>query len=186
MTKRRAPLSIDAALTTVAGQMPGGFAELAGSLDKSESLVRKWADPDTREEISFSAAIAADLIYRAEGGEGAPMFECYAHQLDQAGAMRFADEIALGEHVQTVIRESAEANAAIVAASQAGSSHTTRAEARREVEESMEAHRRALQLLDGGSGDVAHALNGTSPQKHSQTTPKTSPSNLHEDARAPP
>ena len=98
MTKLRAPLTIDAALARIAGQIPGGWNAMAKALSdrKSASLVRAWGDPDRREKIPLADALELDLAYRDAGGDGAPLYETYGYLLDAAGTFRFASEIALG------------------------------------------------------------------------------------------
>lgn len=164
MTKRRAPLSPDAALVRVAGQLDGGFDQLAGLLGRSVSLVRKWADPDAREAIPFADAIACDLLYREQGGNGAPMFECYAHQLDEAGALRFAGQITLGRFAPDFIRETSEATAALVLAAQPGSDDRALRTASRELREAAEVIRQAIQMVEGGQGDLARNSVSATPQ----------------------
>ena len=147
MTKRRAPLSIDAALARIAGHIPGGYAEMARILDRSERLVRAWGDPERRERMPIDDAIALDLAYRAAGGDGAPVFEAYAEKLRNDGLTWFADEVALGRHVAGMIKECAEAEAAVVIASQPGATARDRANARREVEEALLTLQRARFML---------------------------------------
>lgn len=149
MTKHRAPLTIDAALARVAGQLPGGWADMATATERSESLVRAWGDPERREQIPICDAITLDLAYRAAGGDGAPLFETYAWQLDQAGVFRFSDEIALGRIAAEAIREGGEANAALVLAAQPGSTDRERREAAREVKQALAALNRSLPMLEG-------------------------------------
>jgi len=78
MTKRRAPLSIDTALARIAGRVEGGWSGMATVTGRKERTVRNWGDPDTPEHIPMDAAIALDLAYVEQGGEGAPIYECYS------------------------------------------------------------------------------------------------------------
>lgn len=149
MTSRRAPISIDAALARIAGQLPRAWAEMADVTSRSESLVRAWGDPNRREKIPLDCAIALDLAYRAAGGEGAPLFEAYGNLLDEAGMFRFANEITLGRLAAQSIVESAQAHAALVSVAQPGATDRGRAEARREVEEAIAVLHRALPMLTG-------------------------------------
>lgn len=166
MTKLRAPLTQHAALDRVAGQLRGGYAELAQHLDKAEGHVRAWGDPDRREEIPFGCAVRADLIYRAAGGDGAPFFETFAYQLDHAGIDRFFDEIALGRLVGESIRESGEAHAAAIALAQPGADQSQRPAVRREVLEAIDRLNRLLPFIDRAD-DAAHAaLSVQAPDKH--------------------
>ena len=113
MTKRRAPLSLDAALARIAGQLPRAWLDMGDLTARAERTVRNWGDPDTREQIPMDCAIALDLAYQQAGGDGAPIFECYAARLELAGVHRFADRIALGRRAADAIRECGEAGAAL-------------------------------------------------------------------------
>lgn len=139
MTKQRAPLSIDAGLARIAGQLTAGWLAMADVSGRKERTVRNWGDPDTPEQIPLDCAIALDLAYQAAGGEGAPLFEAYSFQLELAEVARFADRIALGRKVADAMREGGEANAALVLAAQPGATPSHRANAHREVCEQIEA-----------------------------------------------
>lgn len=151
MTKRRVPLSLDAALARIAGQLPGGWVEMATHAQRQERTVRNWGDPDTAESIPMSCAIALDVAFQGSGGEGAPIFECYALQLELACINRFADAHALGRHTAAVIRECGEAGAALVAASQPDATDADRRAAAREIEEALGILKHALPLLHAQS-----------------------------------
>ena len=117
MTKVRAPLSIDAAITRVAGAFPGGFRDLATLLDRHESTVRAWGDPDKPEQLSFATAITLDIAFQRAGGDGRPLFETYALQVQVAREDAFACEIALARRACVMIREGAQAHEAMILAS---------------------------------------------------------------------
>lgn len=163
MTKRRAPLSIDAALARIAGQLEGGWAAMGEVLGgKSQSIIRAWGDPDRREQIPLPDAISLDLSYRAAGGDGAPLFETYAYQLDAAGAFRFADEVALGRLAALVIRECGEASAHLVLSAQPGADCTDHRLTLGHVDEAIDAYQRArvyvAALANGGRIESATLL----------------------------
>jgi hypothetical protein len=147
MTKHRAPLSIDAALARIAGHLDGGWAAMGAAVDRKESLVRAWGDPDRRELMPLDAAIALDVAFQACGGVGAPLFEAYARLLDLACVNRFADRATLGAHLSCVIREAAEAESAMLTAAlpDAGPAETSRA--LREVDEALVALGTARSVL---------------------------------------
>ncbi|HZV09083.1 MAG TPA: hypothetical protein VFF94_04975, partial [Novosphingobium sp.] len=113
MTKHRPPLTIDAALARIAGQLPGGWPEMAALLGRRESIVRAWGDPDRRELIPLGCAIQLDLAHQAAGGKGAPLHEVYTLQLQLEHVTRFADGQALTHVLSSVIKEAAEAESAI-------------------------------------------------------------------------
>lgn len=147
MTKRRPPLSIDAALARIAGQLEDGWNDMANACSRQPGTVRAWGDPDRREKIPVEDAIVLDLAFRAAGGEGAPIFETYAHMLEAEGASWFADQIALGRYAAEVIRECGEAGSAVVLSAQPGASARQRREALREVEEAIGVLTRARLML---------------------------------------
>jgi hypothetical protein len=149
LTKRRPPLSIDAALARIAGQLENGWAEMGKVVNRSESMVRAWGDADRRENMRMpiDAAITLDLAYRGAGGDGAPIFEAYAHQLEAEGGAWFADQIALGRYAAEIIRECGEAGSAVVLSCQPGASVSQRREALREVEEAIGVLTRARMML---------------------------------------
>ncbi|QSR16037.1 hypothetical protein [Novosphingobium sp. KA1] len=154
MTKGRAPLTIDAALARIAGEIPGGWSAMAALLcnpngkPRSESMVRAWGDPLRREKIPLHDAIKLDLAYRSAGGDGAPLFETYGYLLDEAGMFRFSNEVALGRLAVDAIREGGEAHAALVLASQPGVDPRQKRAAIQEVEEAIQALHSALTLLE--------------------------------------
>lgn len=147
MTKRRAPLSIDAALARIAGQLPKAYLEMADVAGRAERTVRNWGDPDTREQIPMDCAIALDLAFQQAGGDGAPIFECYAALLEIAGVHRFADRIALGRRAADAIRECGQAGAALVDASQPSAGAAEQQTALQEVEQAIAALKRAIPHL---------------------------------------
>jgi hypothetical protein len=162
MTKLRPPLTTGAAVDRVAGQLSGGYSELAAKLDRGEAYVRAWGDPDRREKICFDDAIAADLIYREAGGVGAPMFETFAYQLDHAGVSRFADEVELARLVGVSVRESGEAHALAIAMATPGADRSALAATIREAEEAVAAWNGLLQRLRTAAADK-HGHQATAP-----------------------
>lgn len=137
MTHHRAPLTIDAALARIAGQLTGGWTEMAEVTERSESLVRAWGNPERREQIPLADAVRLDLAYRRAGGDGAPLYETYGCQLEHAGMFQFANEIALGRLAATAIREGGEAHAALVLAAQPGVDNKHHRATLREVDEAI-------------------------------------------------
>ena len=147
MTKARAPLSIDAALARIAGQLPEGFEEMARVVGRQVRTVRNWSDPDTAEQVPVNCAIALDLAYIAAGGTGAPIFEAYALKLELADAAKFGDRHQLLRHAQDVARETGEANAAIIGAAHPAATKNDRARALAEATEAREALNQVIPLL---------------------------------------
>ncbi|MDR3408448.1 MAG: hypothetical protein P4L68_08120 [Methylovirgula sp.] len=172
MTKRRAPLSVDAALARIAGHIPGGYAEMARVLDRSERLVRAWGDPERRERMPIDDSITLDLAFRAAGGEGAPILEAYRAMLEAEGMDWFAEGIALARHAATMIKECSEAEAALVIAAQPGATFRERSDAIREIEEAMvELNRARLMLGDRTSLPIPEhvAPTGVAPAERQPT-----------------
>ena len=148
MTKRRAPRTIDAALTRIADALPGGWPEMAEITRRREGLVRSWGDPDRREEIPVRDALMLDKACRAIGG-GTPIGEYYVGRLDAEGALAPADGPALARHAALTVKECGEAIAALISAAQPGATARLVADARLQVEEALETLFRALPMLVG-------------------------------------
>ena len=147
MTKVRPPLSIDAALARIAGHLPEGFPQMAKIARREVRTVRNWSDPDTPESIPVECAISLDLAYIAAGGNGAPIFEAYAQQLELAAATQFADQQLLLRHAQVVAKETGEANSAIIGAAQPSATEADKRRALAEVVEAIDSLKSAIPLL---------------------------------------
>lgn len=147
MTKQRPPLSIDGALGRIAGQLPGAWADMAAIVERHESTVRRWGDHDAREEIPVSAAIALDIAHQRAGGEGFPLFETYAMQLQVAREQAFASEIELARRACIFIREGAEAQEAMVLATLPAATARDRENAVRELEDVVRCATGAIAFL---------------------------------------
>lgn len=145
MTKPRAPLSIDAAITRAAGLIPGGWAEMAELTGRAPSLVRAWGDPDRREEISLRHAIIIDRACLSAAGED-PLKLYYAARLASVGAPAVAET--LGQLVADLARETGEATAAAFSAALGTASPGAQATARHELLQAKELICRALAALD--------------------------------------
>lgn len=155
MTKTRAPLTFDAALARVAGQVEGGYQALAKRAPRQYSArtVRNWGDPDTPEQIPIDVALDFDLAYAEAGGEGSPFLEAFAHQREQTELARHACRIKLARRAADVVRECGEAGSALVLASQPGASAADLRAAERECAEALETLKRTLPLLSPASPD---------------------------------
>jgi hypothetical protein len=147
VTKRPLPLTFDAALARIAGHLRGGWAEMAQVAERKERTVRNWGDPDTPEDVPAGAMLKLDLAYQAAGGQGAPLFEAYANQLDLAEAARFADRHELLARAERLIREGGEGHAALVRACQPRATERDRANAFRELSEAFAEFKPLLALL---------------------------------------
>lgn len=154
MTKHRAPLSIDAALARIAGQLEDGWKTMAEITGRERRTVQNWGDPDTPESVPINFAIALDLAYLAAGGSGTPIFEAYAHKLEQAEAANFADRYDLLRRAQAVAKETGEANSAILGAAQPNASAADKRAALTEITEAIDALKDAIPLLSNPAGDA--------------------------------
>jgi hypothetical protein len=113
MTKLRDPLTFGQAITRIAGVL--GWEETASIVGKGKRLVRLWSEPDKRCNCTLDQARNLDAAYRAAGGEGAPLLEAYAFQLEFQIARENACRHELAETIAEVSREAGEAVAASVA-----------------------------------------------------------------------
>ncbi|SNS20873.1 hypothetical protein SAMN06295912_102273 [Sphingomonas laterariae] len=145
MTKRRDPLTFSLAITRVAGLL--GWGDAAAIVDRSERTVRLWSESDAGGTPTLDQAIALDRAYLAAGGDSAPLLRSYALQLETSMADAFADRIALAGDIAQAARESAEAVASSIHASQAGASPTAIHHAIAETEEASGAITRLLGRL---------------------------------------
>ncbi|MAM72584.1 MAG: hypothetical protein CMO29_02075 [Tistrella sp.] len=139
MTLRRAPLSIDAALARIAGQLPGDWARMAELTNYQERTVRKWgafeaaSDEGEARDIPMRAAIALDIEYRRLGGTGAPIFEAYGLLVEAADADAFACQQELHRETIAFMRENSEAETALLELTQPGAGPLEEAKAQAEV-----------------------------------------------------
>ncbi|EPR09893.1 hypothetical protein M527_07150 [Sphingobium indicum IP26] len=133
MTKRRAPLSIDAALARIAGQLEGGWQEMATVTGYGERTVRGWGDVDREEQINMPSAIRLDVAYQAAGGIGAPIFEAYGDMVRAAQAEAFGDRQELHLEAIRLIKENGEAETAVLEAALPGAGPAEEAKAQKEL-----------------------------------------------------
>jgi hypothetical protein len=137
MTKVRLPLTPYRALARIAELL--GWDGCAAVLGNSEWTVRKWSDPDAEREISFQDAMRLDAAFMRAGGEGAPLYECYAARIDLLARDDGSDSSKLLAAASRAATELAEAvSASIDAAAQGGNQKLCR-RAITEAEEGMEA-----------------------------------------------
>lgn len=157
MTKEREPLSIDAALARIMGQLPGGYDRAASITGRRTRTVRDWGDPDTGPSIPLDCAIALDLAFQEAGGEGHPLYEAYTDKLDRAEVERFACRFSLLRRTASLIKETGDASAALARLCLPDSTDADRRHAFREVAEAYEAIRQFLPLLEAPLPDASAA-----------------------------
>lgn len=148
MTKERAPLSLDAALARIAGQLPGSWVQMAEITGYVEGTVRGWGDEARPEKINIPAAIALDLAYQQHGGTDQPIYDSYGLALSLARTEHFADPFCILRLALDVVRESGDAEAALLEAAMPDATGADRREAQRQLVEAMEAMKRALLDLE--------------------------------------
>lgn len=153
MTKFRAPLSFEQALDRIAGLL--GWAEAAALIGKKERTLRDYGDPDIATGITLQDAYTLDRAYRAAGGDGLPILQCYLFRLETEAAVPGHDPEALTRLTQHAAIETGEALAALIATTRPGASPADIALARRETEQAMSALSHTLPMLDGAGPSSA-------------------------------
>ena len=80
--KPRTPKSFAAAITKVMSALSDDrCAEIVG---RSDSLIRKWADPDHASLPTLYQALALDVVYAREGHGSPPIMEVYEDLIEHA------------------------------------------------------------------------------------------------------
>lgn len=153
MTKLRPPLTAEDALARIAGQIPGGYEAMGAICGRGGRQVRKWGDPDQADDIPFGCAVKLDTAYQEHGGNGAPLHDTYALQLELAVAERFGEQHELARHSVHVAREAGEAVTAVIEASLPGADPSTWRAALKEGEE-------AVTALKSGMATIQRMLKG--------------------------
>lgn len=149
MTKVRTPLSFERGLVRIADLL--GWGRMGELIGKASRTVQDYSDEDVPTGISLADAYTLEEAYRLAGGEGAPIADCWRQRLDQA-ERGVAGRDELLRSTLTMLKETGEANVAVVAATQPGASPADRAIARRELQESIDAAMTTLAHLDDGAG----------------------------------
>jgi hypothetical protein len=113
MTKLRAPLTFAQALTRIAGLIE--WAEVARIVGRKERAVRLWSEPDKACSCTLDQARDLDAAYRAAGGDGAPLLDAYAYQLEVQVNRAEACRRELAAEIEEVARETGDAVAHSIA-----------------------------------------------------------------------
>lgn len=145
MTKSRAPLTVENAVFKVLGLI--GAERAAEVTGRGSDYVRSLSDPDTRYRVTVEDAIKLDLAFIAAGGDGTPILSTYELLLE-AGVTAFGNSAELAARTLAAIKEGGEANHALVAATLPGADAVDRRNAKREVEEAIDAFKKTLAHLD--------------------------------------
>ena len=149
MTKRRAPLSIDTALARIAGQLAGGWAEMAEVAGYAERTVLAWCDVDREEQINRPTAIKLDISFQSAGGIGAPLYEAYGDLVQVAAAQAFGDKQQLLRATMDFMHENGEAELALLEATRPDAGAAALANAQKQL---LDVREDVDQLLAGISG----------------------------------
>ena len=145
MTKRRAALTYELALTKVAGLI--GWPRCAEILAVAERTVRNWSDPDAAANIRMDAAEALDVAWQQGGGNGAPFLEVYATRLKAALVDCLGSAEAIADAAAAAAKEGGEAVSWAIRASRPDATEADYAAAEREIEEAIEANTGALAAI---------------------------------------
>ena len=113
MTKVRPPLTFAQGVTRIAGLI--GWAEAAAIVGRKERTVRLWSEPDQGGSCTLDQARDLDAAFKAASGEGAPLLDAYAFQLEVQIAMQSACRRELAAGIEEAAREAGEAIAFSIA-----------------------------------------------------------------------
>lgn len=147
MTKLRDPLTIEDALDRAIGDMT--IAVASDATGRKPAYLRALSDPDKREQLTVIDAIKLDVAHHEAGGAGAPIYETIGRILKATCATYFSDAAAIGRILPDVIREGAEANIALFAATAPSASDRQLRETLRELQESHSKTGEAIALVLG-------------------------------------
>lgn len=149
MTKRRAPLSIDTALARIAGTVPGGWAAMATATGYHERTVRGWGDPDRDEKAPLPACVTLGILFRQSGGVGDPLLEAHGDLVGAADAAAFGDKQELHRETMELMRETHEAEIALLVLTQPDAGDAELAVAQKEALEGRNRFDRMVAKLAG-------------------------------------
>lgn len=143
--KPRDPHTWPDAVTRILGHLQADGA--ARAVNKSEALVRDWADPARNQKPSLDQALALSVAYAAAGGEGAPFVEAFEHQIGARLDARDPCARALTTEVADAAREFGEALASALQCTIPGSSPLDAHRALADTREAEVAVARLIQRL---------------------------------------
>lgn len=166
MTKPRRPLSIDAAIARIAGQVPGSWKAMAEAVGYEERTVRKWGDQDDDANVNVPAAIKLDMLFQEQGGEGRPIYDAYGLLLGAAITETYADQFDMLRRLIRVVKETGEAKLAIAQLTLPDATPADRRVAQKEVIEAITELKNILPYLDPALGAML-----TAPEELSRAPP---------------
>lgn len=137
MTKAREPTTFEDAILRIVDRI--GWAAAADVVGKGERVIRNWSDPDMDRRPDIDECLKLDAAYLAAGGGNPPpLASVYMARLERAAAVP-SDVAAIAAATVAAAKETGEAIAASVAASQPGACVKTRAVADKELGEAIDA-----------------------------------------------
>jgi len=143
MTKARAPLSIEQAVTDVIVAI--GIDAAVAATTRAKSYLSDVSDPDKRLLLTCRDAVALDAAHdRLIGGR--PIHDMMGLMLDGQGDSPSCETQLLDATIEA-IRESSEAHAALLEASKPGASIAKKRAAMRELTQAFSAKRRIAPIL---------------------------------------
>jgi hypothetical protein len=158
VTKPRPPLTFAQAVTRIAGLI--GWTDAATIVGRKERTVRLWSEPDQGGTCTLDQARDLDAAYRAAGGDGAPLLDAYAFQLEVQIALQTGCRRALASDLEAFTRESGDAVASVIPCLDGSASAAQHYRALAEVDECSgklaKLRRRLTSLLSGTLPAGAH------------------------------
>jgi hypothetical protein len=159
MTKDRAPLTFENALTQIAGHI--GWPRVSEIVGHAERTCRNWSDPDTTARITLNAALQLDEEFHNAGGEGTPFLLCYATKLEAAKIASCPELAALIASAARAAKESGEAIAAALGAATPKAAIADLIMAEREHEQAIAAMTTTLAALKSRREALTQGKDGT-------------------------
>ncbi|PKP92255.1 MAG: hypothetical protein CVT77_09530 [Alphaproteobacteria bacterium HGW-Alphaproteobacteria-16] len=144
MTKRREPLTYQHTLEMVATAI--GWERAGALCGVTGRAVRNWSDHDCEQEIRMIDAERLDRAFMEQGGTYAPFHRLLSLRLEIAS--RETESRDLATHAATAAKESGEAIAAMIAVSGNLDDPTARREARRELQQAIDAMTDGIAALE--------------------------------------
>lgn len=145
MTVERDPLTIEDAVFRILGAL--GAKRAAETVGVSPDYLTSLSNPNSRYRLTYEHGITLDLAYEEAGFIGSPIREAYLQLHDLHRAKVFADAAALSALAVEALRESNEAQLALIEAAQPGASLAAKNKAASEVQQAVAAFSQALPLL---------------------------------------
>lgn len=152
MTKERAPLTYEDALSRVFGLVGRmAAAEVAGV---AERTLYDWGQPDNQRSVPINIAEQLDVAYIAAGGQGRPFHDTMAMRLNTAHGQAYACQVQLAEQVAGFAKEAGEFSAEAIRLTLPGSGTLQIAKLRKEAGEAISLANMILRTADALENDA--------------------------------